>query len=93
MRAGIKITFQDNTSAEVVALVPDFVAWERHSKRKTSDLSNGIGVEDLAFLGWSALKRSEPQAAFEKWIETVAEIEMGSTEPPKATRRDQSADS
>ena len=32
------------------------VQWERKYKRKMSDLANGIGAEDLAYLAWEASK-------------------------------------
>lgn len=32
------------------------VLWERKYKRKASDLANGVGVEDLAFMAHEAMK-------------------------------------
>ena len=32
------------------------VQWERKYKRKMSDLAQGIGAEDLAYLAWEASK-------------------------------------
>jgi len=34
------------------------VAWERRFKRKASDLANGIGAEDLAFLAYEASRQA-----------------------------------
>jgi hypothetical protein len=33
------------------------VQWERKYKRKMSDLAQGIGAEDLAYLAWEASKK------------------------------------
>lgn len=35
------------------------VAWERRYKRKASDLAQGIGIEDLAYLAWEASKQHQ----------------------------------
>lgn len=92
MRAGIKITFDDNRTTETVAMVADFIAWERKFKRKASDLANGIGLEDLAFLAWVSLsRRGEASGEFDTFVQSVAEIEAMDTPAPKATRKAASA--
>lgn len=35
------------------------VLWERKFKRKASDLANGVGVEDLAFMAHEAMKAAK----------------------------------
>lgn len=45
-----------NGPVEVSTNLYVVVAWERRYKRKASDMANGIGVEDLAFLAWEASK-------------------------------------
>lgn len=85
MKAKLNIKTIQGEEIEVEALVPDFIAWERHSKRKISDLVNGIAMEDMAFLAHSALKRRENVKPFDGWIMSIAEIEMGD-EDPKATK-------
>jgi hypothetical protein len=35
------------------------VLWERKFKRKASDLANGIGAEDLAFMAHEAMKQAK----------------------------------
>ena len=88
MRAGIKITLNDNSIHEAVANVADFIAWERKYKRKASDLANGIGLEDLAYLAWSALKRTgETGADFDAFVADIAEVEAMDVPAPKATRK------
>lgn len=88
MKAGIKLEHSGQT-IEVVATPPDFVAWERRTKRKTSDLATlGVGVEDLAFLAWSSIRRrGEAAPDFDDWLDGLDAIEMVDTPDPKATRK------
>ena len=85
MKIKLNIKTIEDEELEVVAIVPDFIAWERHSKRKISDLVNAIAMEDMAFLAHSALKRQGNVKPFDGWVQSIAEIEM-SDEDPKATK-------
>ena len=42
---------------EVSTNLYTLVSWERRYKRKASDLAQGIGIEDLAYLAWEASKQ------------------------------------
>lgn len=82
MKIQLNILTLDGEAQEVTCIVPDFVAWERHSKRKISDLVSGIAMEDLAFLGHCALKRQGEQIKpFDGWINSIAEIELVDLDP------------
>jgi hypothetical protein len=85
MKMELKVIYLSGEEVEVVAVVPDFIAWERHSKRKMSDFSNAIGMEDLAFLAWSVINRTSKVKPFEGWINEVEIIEPVETDP-KATK-------
>lgn len=85
MKAKLNIKTIDGEELEIEAIVPDFIAWERHSKRKISDLVTGIAMEDMAFLAHSALKRQGNVKPFDGWIATIAEIDMAD-EDPKGTK-------
>jgi hypothetical protein len=86
MKIELKVTATDGEVTDLTAIVPDFVAWERHSKRKISDLSAGIGMEDLAFLAYSVLKRTGVQVKpFDGWINNIQLIELAEADP-KATK-------
>lgn len=86
MKIQLKITNTDAQETSLTAIVPDFIAWERHSKRKISELADGIGMEDLAFLAHSVLKRTgENVKPFDGWINTIELIEV-EDEDPKATK-------
>lgn len=85
MKAKLNIKTIEGEELQIEAIVPDFIAWERHSKRKISDLVSGIAMEDMAFLAHSALKRQGTQKPFDGWIQTISEIEMAEDDP-KATK-------
>ena len=88
MRASIKVTSTDSEITEVEAIVPDFIAWERRTKRRTSDLANGVGIEDLAYLAWASMHRTKRISdTFDEWLERIAEIEMVDKPAPKAGRK------
>tara|TARA_R110002126_G_scaffold417_4_gene2878 strand:+ start:358 stop:567 length:210 start_codon:yes stop_codon:yes gene_type:complete len=47
-----------------------------------------IGISDLLFLAYNSMKREaagKPVKGYEVWCETVADIEAGNTDSPKAT--------
>jgi hypothetical protein len=81
MKTKLNITTTDGELIEVIAIVPDFIAWERYSKRRVSDLVNGIGIEDMAYIAYSALKRQGNVKPFDSWINTVSEIEEVELDP------------
>lgn len=90
-------------AGEVTTLPADFIAWERITKTKFSDLwvkTNDsvdlrIGLEDLAVLIWSVLKRKgEASEPFEIWLDKLdsiddfEEYEANPTQPEASTVSD-----
>ena len=51
MQLTLKVELPDNTYTVTTNLYV-VVAWERKFKRKASDMANGIGIEDLAYLAF-----------------------------------------
>lgn len=87
MQIKLKIVTTEGEVLNPTATVPDFIAWERYSKRKVSDFANGAGIEDMAFLAWNSLKRTQKtELNFEQWVEIIAELEAVD-EDPKATKK------
>lgn len=87
MQIKLNIKTTNGEEMDVTAIVPDFVAWERYSKRKTSDLATGVGIEDMAYLAYAAIKRSgENVKPFDGWVQNIATIEMQDDETPKAMK-------
>lgn len=66
------------------------VAWERKYKTKASNLANGIGMEDLAFLAWEASKQSDVTvpAVFDDFVRRVQDLEVISHSDTVPTRED-----
>jgi hypothetical protein len=48
---------QGDGPVEVSTNLFTIVSWERKFKRKASDMSNGIGIEDLAYLAHQACQQ------------------------------------
>jgi len=56
MQLKLAVTYNDGESFEVTANLFTVVSWERKFKRKASDMANGIGIEDLAYLAHTAAR-------------------------------------
>ena len=63
------------------------IAWERKFKRKISDLSNGIGMEDLAFMAYECCKQigHAVPAIFDDYIKRLVNIDVIEDEPVNPT--------
>ena len=61
--------------------------WERKFRRKASDLAQGIGVEDLAYLAYEACKVHgiTVSPAFDDFIKKLQSIDVVSQEPENPT--------
>lgn len=83
MKTEITIQYQGGESATYVAEAPEWMKWEMRTS-KTIQQASEIGITDLLFLGYSAMKRSmagKPVKPFEVWVETVAEVNVGDVSP------------
>lgn len=67
----------------VTTTLATIVAWERRFKRKASDMANGFGIEDVAFLAFEASKihKVVVPAAFDQFINELEHIEIVTEEP------------
>lgn len=70
------------------------VAWERRFKRKASDMGNGFGIEDLAFLAFEAAKLHKVvvPASFDQFINELEHIEIVAEEAVNPTHAEPSDD-
>jgi hypothetical protein len=73
--------YEINTNLAVI------VAWERKYRRKASDLAQGIGMEDLAYLAYEASKRNGVVVPieFDKFIDKLITLDVVSEEPENPT--------
>ena len=84
MKLTIEISYQSGESATYIAAPPDWQKWEQKTGFTIQQASEKIGVSDLLFLAYSAMKRDaagKPVKGYELWCESVADIEAGSAVP------------
>jgi hypothetical protein len=83
MQLNLHVTTNDGDDYTVTTNLFVVVAWERKYKRKASELSAGIGVEDLAFMAYESCKQSgiTVPAVFDDYIKKLAAIEVVGQEP------------
>jgi len=88
MKLQIHIETNDGQTLTTTAHPPEFAKWEQKTGFTIQQAQEKIGISDLMFLAWSALKREaagKPVKPYEIWCETVLDITVGDTENPKAT--------
>ena len=63
------------------------VLWERKYKRKASDLAQGVGAEDLAFMAYEAMKLAKivVPASLDDFIKKIVALEVAETEAGNPT--------
>lgn len=72
---------------EVTTTLGTIVAWERKFKRKASDMANGMGIEDIAYLAFEASKTHKltVPAAFDDFLNQLDNIEVVTEETENPT--------
>jgi hypothetical protein len=83
MKLNIEVEYFSGEAVTYVAASPEWSKWESKTG-KTIQQAESIGVNDLLFLGYSAMKREAagtPVKPYEVWIETVAEVRASSANP------------
>ena len=78
MQLTLKAVFKDGNSYEVQTNLMTIVLWERKYRRKASDIANGIGVEDLAYMCYEAsrLNGITVPATLDAFITSLTNIEV-----------------
>jgi len=63
------------------------VQWERKYKRKASDLANGAGMEDIAFMAYEACRANGVvvPAVFDDYVKRAKSITPGEVDTPVPT--------
>jgi hypothetical protein len=83
MKTAITIEYQAGDLATYVAGPPEWCKWEFKSG-KTIQQANEIGISDLLFLAYNAMKRElagKPVKPFEIWTETVSDVRLEDLDP------------
>jgi len=86
MKLQLNIEYTNGESASYTAQPPEWAKWENKTGFIISQAQEKIGISDLLFLSYHAMKREAAGKAvkpFEAWCETVAEVSVGDTTDPK----------
>jgi hypothetical protein len=80
MKLKLNITFNDNTSHEIMVQAGDMRRWELETKQKITTAE--MGMSDLLLLAYTSLKRTseKPLKPLDVWCDTVADIEVEVTQ-------------
>jgi len=88
MKLPITIEFNSGDAVTYVAAPPEWIKWEKSTGNIISQAQDKIGISDLVFLAYHAMKREaagKPVKPYEAWCDTVANVTVGE-ENPKATQ-------
>jgi len=84
MKLPITIEYMSGESATYTAQPPEWAKWEQKTSLTISQAQEKIGISDLLFLAWHAMKREaggKPIKGYEIWCETVADVQVGNNDP------------
>jgi hypothetical protein len=84
MKLPITIEYMSGESATYTAQPPEWAKWEQKTSLTISQAQEKIGISDLLFLAWHAMKREaggKPVKGYEVWCETVADVQVGDNDP------------
>ena len=90
MKLPITIEYNSGEQATYMAQPPEFAKWEKATGNTVAKAQEVIGIWDLLFLAYNAHKREnagKPVKSFEVWMETVAYVQAGESDP-KATAQE-----
>ena len=84
MKLPITIEFTSGEQATYVAAPPEWVRWEKQTGHTIAQAQEKIGISDLVFLAYHAMKREaagKPVKPIEAWTETISEVIVGEANP------------
>ena len=84
MKLPITIQYQNGEESTFTAAPPEWMKWEQKTGNTISQAQDKIGVADLLFLAYHAMKREaagNPVKPFEIWVETVEGITSKKSDP------------
>lgn len=92
MKLPITIEYNSGSVETYYAQPPEWVKWEKETGKIISKAAGEVGISDLAFLAYHAMKRAaagKPIQPYNIWLETIADIQAGD-DAPKDIPQDQS---
>ncbi|CAB4204959.1 hypothetical protein UFOVP1406_7 [uncultured Caudovirales phage] len=84
MKLPITIEYNSGEAATYIAAPPEWVKWEKSTGHIISQAQDKIGISDLLFLAYHAMKRElagKPVKPFDVWTETVSDVKVGDDNP------------
>jgi len=84
MKLPIHIEFNSGEKETFTAQPPEWAKWEKATGHTISKAQESIGIWDLMFLAYHAMKREaggKPVKSFEIWMENVAEVAVLDSDP------------
>ena len=84
MKLPITIEYNSGEQATFVAAPPEWVKWEKHTGNTIAQAQERMGISDLVFLAYHAMKREaagKPVKPIEVWTETIADVIVGEANP------------
>jgi hypothetical protein len=84
MKLPITIEYNNGEQATFVAAPPEWVRWEKHTGNTIAQAQEKMGISDLVFLAYHAMKREaagKPVKPIEAWTETIADVVVGEANP------------
>lgn len=84
MKLPITIEYNSGEAATYIAAPPEWVKWEKNTGHIISQAQDKIGISDLLFLAYHAMKRElagKPVKPFDVWTETVSDVKVGDDNP------------
>jgi len=84
MKLAITVEFNSGESATYMAAPPEWVRWEKLTGHTISQAQEKIGISDLVFLAYYAMKREaagKPVKPIEAWTETISDVQVGESNP------------
>jgi hypothetical protein len=88
MKLPITIEYTGGNQETYTAQPPEWAKWEKMTGNIISQAQEKIGIADLLFLAYHAMKREnagkQPVKPYEIWCDTVVEVSVSQSDP-KAT--------
>jgi hypothetical protein len=95
MKLPITIEYTAGKQETYTAQPPEWRKWEKDTGNIISQAQEKIGISDLLFLAYHAMKREaagQPVKPLDAWMDSVEEVDV-SIDSPKAIAEEVSADS
>jgi hypothetical protein len=88
MKLTLSVRLTDGETYRVITNLFVIISWERKFKRRASDLSSGIGMEDLAFMAYEASKQQGHlvPVSFDEFVKKLEDLEVVETESAVPTQ-------